>query len=68
MTIPTLYPHSPKPTQEQLLKRGRIAVLEQMKIFKQIFTVTSKPQAPRTRGEVAAQEQRRIFSNILPSS
>lgn len=65
MAIPTLHPYSPKPTQEQQLERGRIAVLEQMKIFRQIFTVTGKPQASRTRGEVAAQEQRRIFLQYM---
>ena len=65
MAIPPIYQYSPEPTQDQLLNRGRIAALEQIKIFRQIFTVFGKPQAPRTRGEVAAQEQIRIFQHHL---
>ena len=65
MATSSIYQHKPIHN-EQLLKRGKIAVLEQMKILKQAFVTNNG--TPQTRGEVAMQEQMEIIRQSMTNN
>ena len=49
-------------------ERGEVARNEQIRIIQQFAAFNGEPQEPRTRGEVASQEQMKIFGQVMAAA